>query len=424
MLKMNNTIQYDLIVIGGGASGMMCAGRAAELGASVLVLEKNKNLGEKLSITGGGRCNITNAEFDVRVFLDNFPKAKDFLYSPFSKFSSEDTFKFFEDLGLPLVIQANKRVFPHTEKASDVVKIFQKYMRNGKVIVKTDTLVKSFNKHTSQIVGVKTKDGQDYCAKYFAIATGGLSMPGTGSTGDGFAMLKKLGHNIVKPTPNIVPLTVKEKWMHNLGGIALSVMKIRFVQDTKKQLTKVGRILFTHFGVSGPLILNSAYEVVQLLNNGPVQAVIDMFPDTLENELDRKLYRLFEQNKNKHIKNTLSDIIPNKMVNTLLELTSINLDTPVHSVTKKQRKSLVNIMKNLTFSITGTLGYEKAIIADGGADPKEVNFKNMTSRLYPNLYLLGDILNINRPTGGYSLQLCWTTGWVAGSDVGYSNKND
>lgn len=414
-----NQKKYDLIVIGGGPSGMMMAGRASELGAKVLLLEKNKTLGKKLRVTGGGRCNITNAELDIRKFLENFPESKEFLFSPFSKFSSKDTFTFFEKKGLPLIIEARKRAFPKSQKAKDVFSTLEKYLRKNGVEIKTNTQIISISKEANKIKSVKTKKNEFFYSKNFAIATGGMAAPTTGSTGDGFKWLKKLKHTIKKSNPNVVPLTTNDKWIHRLSGLTLSFMTIRFYQEGKSKIKKTGKILFTHFGISGPLILNSAFEVKKLLNKGNVIASIDMFPDTEENDLDKKILKLFGKNKNKVLKNILPELIHKNLAKELLNLPDIKLtEKEANSVTKEERKKLVKKLKNLEFEITGTLGMDKAVITNGGIILEEVNFKNMTSKLYPNLYLLGDILNINRPSGGFSLQLCWTTGWVAGSDVG------
>ncbi|MFC1775699.1 NAD(P)/FAD-dependent oxidoreductase [Patescibacteria group bacterium] len=415
----NRKGQYDLIVIGGGPSGMMMAGRAAELGAKVLLIERNKKLGEKLRITGGGRCNITNAEFDVRKFLDNFPSAKDFLYSPFSKFSAKDTFTFFENLKLPLVTEARNRVFPKSQKAADVFLVLEQYLRRNDVEIITNNRVASINKDGDKIISITTKKDAEFFADNFAIATGGVAAPQTGSTGDGFNFLKNLGHTIKEPNPNVVPLTTSDEWVHRLSGLDLSFMTIRFMQKGKTALKKTGKILFTHFGVSGPLILNSAYEVKELLKKGAVEASIDLFPDTEENILDKRVLKLFEQNKNKKLRNVLPELLPENLAREILNLPDVQMDDlEINSITKEERKILVKKLKGLTFEITGTLGHKKAVVTDGGIILEEVNFKNMTSKLYPNLYLLGDILDINRPSGGFSLQLCWTTGWVAGTDIG------
>jgi hypothetical protein len=414
----NSDTIYDLIVIGGGPSGMMMAGRAAEGGARVLLIERNKKLGEKLKMTGGGRCNITNAEFDIRKFLDHFPKAKEFLYSPFSKFSTKDTFEFFEKLNLPLVTEARKRVFPQSQNASDVFMALEKYIGRKNVEIKTRTRVMSLNTKDNKIVSITTKKGEEIFARNFAIATGGLAAPETGSTGDGFKMLEKLGHTIKAPNPNVVPLTTNAIWVHKLSGLTLSFMTIRFLQKNKTKLKKTGKVLFTHFGLSGPLILNSAHEVIRLMKRGYVAASIDLFPDTEENILDKRLLKLFEQNKNKKIRNVLPELIPDNLSKEILQMPDVDLfDIAINSITKEDRKVLVKKLKNLDFPITGTLGFKHAVISDGGVVLEEVNFKNMSSKIHPNLYLLGDILNINRPSGGFSLQLCWTTGWVAGQSI-------
>ncbi|MFC1801924.1 NAD(P)/FAD-dependent oxidoreductase [Patescibacteria group bacterium] len=417
--KQNNNIKYDLVVIGGGPSGMMMAGRAAELGARVLLIERNKKLGEKLKMTGGGRCNITNAEFNNKKFLENFPKAKNFLYSPFSKFSVKDTFTFFEKYNLPLVTEARNRVFPKSQEAYDVFIALEKYLEKGGVEVKTRTRVVSIKKEDEKIVSITTKKGEEIFARNFAIATGGLAAPETGSTGDGFRFLKKLDHSVKEPNPNVVPLTTNATWVHRLSGNTLSFMKIKFTQRGKIKIKKIGKILFTHFGVSGPLILNTSYEVTQLLKKGKVTASIDIFPDTEENILNKRILKLFEQNKNRKLRNVLPELIPEKLSKEILNMPDMDMnDLTINSITKEDRKVLVKRLKNLSFPITGTLGFKKAVIVDGGIQLEEVDFKNMTSRNYPNLYLLGDVLDINRPSGGFSLQLCWTTGWVAGSDIG------
>jgi predicted Rossmann fold flavoprotein len=418
MNKKHDT-HYDLIVIGGGPSGMICAGRAAEKGASVLLIEKNTSLGKKLLLTGGGRCNITNADFDTHSFLNNFGADKKYLYSPFSQFSVQDTFDFFERKKLPLVTEARNRVFPASQKATDVLKTLHDHMRDLNVKIKMNTEIKEIISKDNIITSVKDRDGNIYHAQYFALATGGRAAPETGSTGDGITFLSQLGHKTKNSNPNLVPLKTDASWIHGLSGISWSFMKIRFVQNEKTKVKKIGKILFTHFGISGPLVINSSHEVKKLLQNGPVTAVIDLFPDTETHDLDKKMIKLIEKSTDKKMKNILPDLLFKKIAHVILSLPQIDLmETYARDLTRDQRKSLVHVLKNLSFPITGTCGMDKAIVADGGVDLSEVNFTNMTSRKYPNLYLLGDILNINRPSGGFSLQLCWTTGFVAGSDIG------
>ncbi|MEO5645918.1 MAG: aminoacetone oxidase family FAD-binding enzyme [Candidatus Paceibacterota bacterium] len=411
----NGAIQYDVIVIGGGASGMMAAGKAAELGKKVLIIEKNKFLGEKLKISGGGRCNITNAEEDIQKYLDHYKSAKQFLFSAFAQFSNKDTFTFFEKLELPLVVQARKRAFPHTEKSLDVFKALERYMKLGKVTVLPNSKISLIERTNDMITGVVTASGVTYTAKSYILATGGLSHPETGSTGDGFNWLKVLGHTVTTPTPTIVPLAVKEQWVKELAGVSLSFMKIAFYAEGKKKITKTGKLLFTHFGLSGPLILNVAGDVDDLLQEGIVTATIDAYPDTDHGALEQKIISVFDTNKNKILKNVFDDIVPHGMIEAVFSLLpGLDKELKVHSVTKEQRKELVNLLKALPMTITGLMGYDRAVVADGGIPLTEMDMKTMRSKCIKNLYITGDLLHITRPSGGFSLQLCWTTGFIAG----------
>lgn len=416
MLKKDNIV-YDVAVVGGGASGMLAAGRAAERGLRVLLLEKNRNLGEKLRITGGGRCNITNAEFDRQVLLSNYGEAKDFLFSPFSQFGVQSTFDFFTAQGLPLITEARKRAFPKTQKAEDVVIALERYLKTTGVIIKTKTPVSKVIVRKDKICGVEA-GGIEYSIKSLIVATGGLSHPETGSTGDGMRWLSKLGHTVRQPSPTAVPLAVAEDWVKELFGVSLSFMKITFFLDDKKVFSKTGKILFTHFGLSGPLIINSAGKVKGLLSKGKVTAKIDAFPDTDLGSLEKQIVKVFDANKNKDLKNIFSEIVPEGMDQAILSLVDIVEDIKVHSVTKEQRKIIVHLLKALPVTITGLMGYDRAIVSDGGVLLSEIDTKTMQSKIHPNLFITGDLLDINRQSGGFSLQLCWTTGYVAGSHVG------
>jgi predicted Rossmann fold flavoprotein len=413
MIKNNNDI-YDVIIIGGGASGMMASSIASFSGRSVLIVDKNKSLGEKLKITGGGRCNITNAEYDIHKFLKNYGKAEPFLYSPFSQFGVKDTFNYFETRGLPLVIQARNRVFPESEKASDVFNIFKKDLDKNKVRIKTNCIVSKINYKDNLITSIDTNQGKFY-AKSFILATGGMSHPETGSTGDGFKWLKDLGHTVKNSTPTIVPLAVKEEWVKSLAGVSLSFMKITFFLEGKKQFSKIGKILFTHFGISGPLILNISSKISNLLQSGKMEAYIDAYPDTNLGDLENKIIKIFDDNKNKTLRTIFKNIVPAgtaRAIETLIPL--INFDTKVHSVTKEDRKKITHLLKALPLTITNLMGYDRAVVADGGVSLLDIDMKTMRSKLFKNLYITGDLLDINRPSGGYSLQLCWTTGYIAG----------
>lgn len=408
---------YDLLVIGGGAAGMMAAGRAAELGQRVLLLEKNVRLGAKLAITGGGRCNITNAEENQRLFLAHFGKAEKFLYSSFAQFDNQDAMRFFADHGLPVVVQAGQRVFPKTERAEDVVQMFSNYLRQGNVEVRKRATVSSIRMADGKITGV-TVGKEVLTAKKYVFATGGRSHPETGSTGDGFRWLAQLGHTVVPPTPTIVPLAVADAWVKNLAGVALDDVQIRFFQKGKRHLQLQGRILCTHFGLSGPLILNAAGKVGDMLRQGKVTASIDLFPKLDLGSLDRHITKIFDQNKNKVCKNVLRLLTPTGTAASIISLLPGTLhEKKIHSFTQAERKALGQLLKALPVTVQGLMGYEWAVVADGGVPIREVDGKTFRSRKYDNLYITGDLLHITRPSGGYSLQLCWTSGYVAGSQV-------
>ncbi|HLD70534.1 MAG TPA: aminoacetone oxidase family FAD-binding enzyme [Negativicutes bacterium] len=412
---------HDVIVIGGGASGMMAAGRAAFLGKKVLLLEKNAKVGEKLSITGGARCNITNATHDVHKLLANYGSASQFLFSSFSQFGVKDTFAFFESLGLPLVVQANNRVFPATQKAADVVAALKKYMKTNDVEVKTNSPVEKVCHVGAEITGVQVQ-GKMYAAKHYIFSTGGVSHPETGSTGDGFSWLKELGHTVKPPTPTIVPLKTSDAWSHVLSGISVDGAKITFFLDGKKSFSKTGKILFTHFGLSGPLILNSAGTVGDLLSIGNVTASIDVYPGLNAGQLDKKIIEQFAAHKNKQLKNALAEIVPPGMAPGILKLLSdgkhqIHFGAKVQMVDRETRKKITSTLKSLPIMVTGLMWFDRAVVADGGAVLEEIDTRNFRSKIVKNLSVTGDLLHINRPSGGYSLQLCWTTGFVAGSHV-------
>jgi predicted Rossmann fold flavoprotein len=349
--------------------------------------------------------------------LENYGVAAPFLSSPFSQFGVKDTFTFFESLGLPLVVQALNRAFPHTEKATDVVVALMKYMKQGKVSIISGAAVKKIIHRDSKVEGV-IAGGVTYKAKSYILATGGVSHPETGSTGDGFGWLRDLGHSVKTPTPSIVPIEVSDKWVHKLSGRAMDKVKITFYLEGKKQLALSGRILFTHFGLSGPLILNNASKVGDWLQSGTVTASIDAFPGLDIGALDRKLTEIFDQNKNKILKNILKDIAPDGTAPGIgMLLSDIDLETKVHSITKVQRRKIVDTLKALPIQVTNLMGYDKAVVADGGVVLKEVDTKTMRSKLFSNLFITGDLLDINRPSGGYSLQACWTSGFVAGMNA-------
>lgn len=408
---------YDLIVIGGGPAGMMAAGTAAKNGRRVLLIEKNTDLGEKLKITGGGRCNITNYELDNKKLLSFFGPSSKFLHSTFSQFSVKETFTFFEKRKLPLVIQARNRVFPKSEKAYDVYLVMKQFIKEHGVKTLLGSPVYKINNRGNEISSVDTKNTR-YTAKKYIIATGGLAAPETGSTGDGFKWAEKLGHSIHHSNPDVVPLRASDYWIKQISGTTLSFMKITFFCKGEKKFSKTGKILFTHFGLSAPLILNSAKQVSELLDQGHVTAEIDLLPDTDLGSLEKRVLKIFNQTKNKNIKNALTEFLPKKIAEVIHDMLRLeDQDKKVHSITVVERKTLLKLLKHLPLNIDGLMGMDRAVIADGGIPLEEVNTKTMQSKKIKNLYLTGDMLHINRPSGGYSLQLCWTTGYVAGKNA-------
>lgn len=422
---MNEDI-WDIIVIGGGPSGMMAAGRAAELGSRVLVIEKNDTLGKKLLITGGGRCNVTNAEFDNRILLEKFKDNGKFLFSAFAQWSTKDTINFLHTRGLQTKIENEKRVFPVTDKAQSVWDIMVSYMNEHNVTVLSNSPVDGFviennnadEKSSSKISGVILKNKTVIHGRQIILATGGTSRPETGSTGDGYTWLSAIGHTVTQPEPSLVPIAVKDKWVERLSGVTLQNVKITLLQNNQKQEVVKGKVLFTHIGLSGPTILNASSQIADLLKYGEVFISIDLLPHLDYGQLNTALQDLFKEHDKKKFKNALSDLIPSALTPIIVEKSGIDPELQCNSITREKRLELITLLKDIRMQVSHLLGTDKAIISSGGVTLDEVDFKTMRSRLYDNLYIIGDVLNIDRPSGGYSLQLCWTTGFVAGSAAG------
>ncbi len=410
-------MDYDVIVIGGGPAGMMAAGRAAECGARVALLEKNASLGTKLLITGGGRSNVTNAEFDEHIFLRKFGEAGKFLYSPLSQFGVQSTLDFFHGRGMPTKVEAEKRVFPVSDSAQSVWDALVSYMRAGNVTILTGMAVTGLEASRGVLSGVRMKSGQILTAHSYILATGGQSRPETGSTGDGFRWLETIGHTIVAPRPALVPLRARESWVAELAGVSFTDAKMTYFQNDKRIESRSGKVLFTHVGLSGPLVLNMSRGISEFLEYGEVVVSFDFLAERNIGEVDQDIQTLFETQKNKQVKNSLDGLLVPALIPVFLRLARINPETPVHSVTRDERMALARLVKDFRLTVTGLLDVDKAIITSGGVPLEEVDCKYMRSRKFANLYLVGDVLNIDRPSGGYSLQLCWTTGHVAGASA-------
>ncbi len=408
--------KYDVVVIGGGPAGMIAAGRAAELGAKVVLLEKNSKLGKKLLITGGGRCNITNAEFDVKKMVAKYgPKGKA-LFGSFSRFGVEDTLSFFKEHGLPTKVEAEKRAFPITNKAEDVWKTLVNYMKAGRVEIIHDAAVLGLEFSEGKITKVKSKAG-DFVAENYVIATGGKSRPETGSTGEAFEWMKEIGHSVIEEGSALVPVKIKEDWVKNLSGLSFAAAKLTVFQDSKKQDAREGKLLFTHFGLSGPLVLNMSRGIAELYKYSPVELALDIAPSMDLSVLDKKVLEILSQYLNKKIKNSLGEFIPPKLIPTVLEKTEIDGEKEVNLLNREERLRMLKFIKAMPMSVSGFLGVDKAIVTSGGVSLKEIDFKTMQSKLVSNLYLAGDVLDFDRPSGGFSLQICWTTGYLAGQNA-------
>lgn len=409
-----NKDPWDIAVVGGGPAGMMAAGRAALSGARVILLEKNAKLGRKLLITGGGRCNVTNAEFDNRKLLDRFKESGKFLFSPFSEFAVKDTLEFFHSRGMPTKEEAEQRVFPLSNTAQAVHQVLVDFLRETGVTVVLNAPVKKIVAGSGRIEALEIKGGRTIEARAFILATGGMSHPETGSTGDGFAWLRELGHTIIDEGGALVPIRTLDTWVKRAAGVALKDAKITLFQNDVKQSQGRGKVLFTHVGLSGPGILNMSRDIGELLKYGAVEVELDLLPDMGYEKVNDALQSLFKEHHTKKVRNALATLISPALAPVVLSVARIDTDVPCNSVKRDERLKLLKTLKHLRMEVRDLLGMDKAVITAGGVELTEVDFKSMRSLKYENLYLVGDILNIRRPSGGYSLQLCWTSGHVAG----------
>ncbi len=414
---------WDVVVIGGGPSGLMAASTAGKFGAKVLLLEKNEIMGKKLLISGGGRCNMTNADPSERNLISKFGKKGNFLFTPFSIFGVAESIKFFEDLGVKTKIENNFRVFPVSDKSADVLEALKKSAEKNGVTFRISDGVQILKKNKKVIESVILESGEEIKAKSFILATGGKSRPETGSTGDGFKWLKELGHKVEGSNPSLVPIITKEDWVSDLAGITLENVGISVWKNYKKEVNKKGRVLFTHDGLSGPTIINTSKQISDLLegedyeDKPTVTVSIDFFPGVGLDVLHTRILKYFDENPTKKIKNLDIPEIPTKVYEKILELLGIDGEWFVNEVRRHERIAFVDMCKKFAVTVKALHGYEKAIISSGGVDLNEVDFKEMKSKLYGNLFLIGDILDFDRPSGGFSLQLCWTTGYVAGKSA-------
>jgi len=403
-----------IVVIGGGAAGMLAAGTAAEAGARVTLLERNEKTGKKLYITGKGRCNLTNASPPDEL-IANVPGNPSFLYSAFYGFDATETMALFERLGLRTKIERGNRVFPVSDKASDVIKALTAYMARGGVDVRLRMVVQEVCIEGGKVTGV-VANGARIEADAVIIATGGLSYPATGSTGDGYRFARAAGHTVTKLRPSLVPLKTKEAWVPSLQGLSLKNVSIAVRDGKKKLFSDFGEMLFTHEGVSGPLVLSASRYVLHLLYKG-CTLHIDLKPALTEGELDARLVRDLAAASNKDFRNCLDALLPQKMIPVIVALSGIDPAKKAHDITKEERRGLGAILKNLAMTISGTAGFDEAVVTSGGVEVGEINPSTMESKCAAGLYFAGEVIDVDAYTGGFNLQIAFSTARLAGQNA-------
>ena len=427
-----------VIVIGGGPAGMFAAYYAAKNGHKVTLLEQNEKLGKKLYITGKGRCNITNAS-DMESLFANVCSNEKFLYSAFYSYTNEQVIDFFETYGLRTKVERGNRVFPVSDHSSDVIATLTKALKDVKAEVKLYTKVTKLltevylDENGEQVIaekktgtlkqvvkGVELEDGTKMMADAVVLATGGISYPSTGATGDGYRFAEGLNHKIVEPTPSLVPFEVQESWVTEMQGLALKNVAITIEREGKKLYTDFGEMLFTHFGVSGPMILSASASIKPAFFKDFVHEMIlkiDLKPALDKEQLDKRILKDFEEAKNKQYKNSIQKLLPSKMIPIIIRLSGIDPDKQVNEITKEERARLVDLLKGLPMTIIGLRGWNEAIITKGGVSVKQVNPSTMESKLVNGLYFAGELLDLDAMTGGFNLQIAWSTGYLAGNSI-------
>jgi predicted Rossmann fold flavoprotein len=407
--------KFDLIVVGAGAAGLMAAGTAAESGKSVLIFDKNEKLGRKVRITGKGRCNVTN-NCDVNTVIAAAVGNGRFLYSALNYFSPEDAMLFFESHGVPLKTERGNRVFPQSDNANDIADALEKYALSGntKVIKKSVTDILTADGSVKGVIS----DGKEYFSQNVLLATGGASYRATGSTGDGYRFAKKLGHTIVEPRPSLVAVTSDDSDCPEMQGLSMKNCGVKVVDNEKNKIiySDFGELLFTHFGISGPVILSSSAHM-RNMKSGKYSVVLDIKPALSEEQLDKRIQRDLEKNNNRNFANSLSELLPQKMIDVIVERSTIPGDTKCNSVTKEQRKKLLSVLKNFKINVMGFRSLNEAIVTSGGVSVKEINPKTMESKLVHGLYFAGELIDVDAYTGGFNLQIAFATGRLAGDSL-------
>ena len=414
-----------VLIIGGGAAGMMAAAFAAKNGNRVEVFEKNEKLGKKLFITGKGRCNITNAA-DLEDFFPAVTSNPKFLYSAFYSFTNEQVISFFEELGVKTKVERGGRVFPVSDHSSDVIQALKSEMERLGVKINLNAEVKELITEKSStgetVNGIRLVSGKKISGDAVIVATGGISYPSTGSTGDGYRFARRCGHKVSELSPSLVPMEVKEWYAGELMGLSLRNIEIRITDGKKKLYQEFGEMLFTHYGVTGPVILSASSVVGKKLKDTELTLHIDLKPALTEEQLDKRVLREFETNHNRQFKNAVDNLFPSKLRPVIVELSGIPEEKKVHEITKEERLRFVRLIKDFTMTLTGLRGYNEAIITKGGVSVKEIDPGTMESKLVKGLYFAGEVLDLDAVTGGYNLQIAWSTGYLAGMNAGVEGK--
>ncbi len=405
-----------VVIVGGGAAGMFAGIFAARNGNQVEIFEKNEKLGKKLFITGKGRCNVTNAA-DMDELFSSVTRNEKFLYSAFYGHTNEDSIEVFRELGLDLKIERGNRVFPVSDHSSDVISALRKELDNQGVEVHLNTSVKELWIQDGVAKGVVLQNGKKEEADAVIVATGGLSYPSTGSTGDGMKWAEREGHKVTETCPCLVPFEIKEQYVKELQGLSLKNVEVRLLESGKERYKGFGEMLFTHYGVSGPLILSGSSYLVPLKENKKYELLLDLKPALTVEQLDARILRDFNENQNKQFKNVIQGLFPSKLVPVMVGLSGIGEHKQVNAISREERQNFVHLIKSLPMTITKTRGYNEAIITRGGVSVKEINPSTMESKKVQGLYFVGEVLDLDALTGGFNLQIAWSTAYAAGSQI-------
>ncbi|MCO7136988.1 NAD(P)/FAD-dependent oxidoreductase [[Clostridium] leptum] len=408
--------RVDVIVVGGGASGLMTAGLCAQQGLSTLLIERNERLGKKLLITGKGRCNVTN-NCEMERLIESVPSGGRFLFSAFSRFSPQDVMAFFEELGVPLKTERGARVFPQSDKAGDIVSALERLVKQGGCRVETGR-VRNLVWEDGTLGGVQTEDGRTWTCRAMAVCTGGKSYPRTGSTGDGYALAKQAGHTVTALSPSLVPLVTKDDWCAGAQGLSLRNVALAVTDTVKKKqvYSDFGEMLFTHYGMSGPMVL-SASAHMRPMSAGRYEVAIDLKPALGMEQLDARVQRDFLKYQNRDLSNSLGDLLPRSIIPVIIEKSCVPGHRKINQITREERRSLCCTIKHLTATVQGFRPIEEAIVTSGGVSLKEVSPKTMESKLVKGLYFAGEVLDLDAYTGGFNLQIAFSTAYAAAQAI-------